>query len=133
MLGLLVCYDIGKRSKKGWISMANGDAIFRQYRAAAREQVRLPLAVQAYFGGDTTPEQTRELEGYLRRRVRSLMELLISGDELPKLEAVAPWLNPGLVEDGLDMAIRLKKSEAYVWLLKWKAEHYGFADRDFTL
>lgn len=113
--------------------MANGDAIFRQYRAAAREQVRLPLAVQAYFGGDATPEQTRELEGYLRRRVRSLMELLISEDELPKLEAVAPWLNPGLVEDGLDMAIRLKKSEAYVWLLKWKAEHYGFADRDFTL
>lgn len=109
------------------------DALFQQYRSAAREQVRLPLAAQAYFSGEATPEQMRELESYLKRRIRSLLELLICEDELPKLEALADWLNPGLVEDGLDMAIRLKKSESYVWLLKWKAEHWGFTDRDFTL
>ena len=115
--------------------MANADALFQQYRSAAREQVRLPLAAQAYFSGEASPEQMWELEGYLKRRIRSLMELLICEDELPRLEALATagWLNPGLVEDGLDMAIRLKKSESYVWLLKWKAEHWGFADRDFTL
>lgn len=115
--------------------MAQIDGIFRQYRSAAREQVRLPLAVQAYFSGEATPEQNRELEGYLRRRVRSLVELLLQEDDLPKLErlAAAFWLNPGLVEDALDMAVRLKKTEAYVWLLKWKAENYGFTDRDFTL
>ena len=115
--------------------MADVNAVFQQFRSASREQVRLPLAAQAYFSGKTSPEQTRELESYLRRRVRSFVELLIREDELPKLEqlAGAGWLNPGLVEDGLDMAIRLKKSEAYVWLLKWKAEKCGFSDRDFTL
>ena len=113
--------------------MANADALFQQFRTAAREQVRLSLAAQAYFSAEASPEQIRELESYLKRRVRSLVELLIREDELPKLETLADWLNPGLVEDGLDMAIRLKKSEAYVWFLKWKAEHYGFADRDFTL
>ena len=113
--------------------MANADAVFQQFRTAAREQVRLPLAVEAYFSGETTPEQTRELESYLRRRIRSFLELLIREDQLTKLETIAGWLNPGLAEDGLDVAIRLKQSEAYVWLLKWKAEHCGFSDRDFTL
>ena len=113
--------------------MANADAVFQQFRTAAREQVRLPLAVEAYFSGETTAEQTRELEGYLKRRIRSFLELLIREDQLTKLETIADWLNPGLAEDGLDMAIRLKKSEAFVWLLKWKAEHCGFSGRDFTL
>ena len=126
---LLVCYD----RNTGGISRANADAVFQQFRAAAREQGRLPLAVEAYFSGETTPEQTRELESYLRRRIRSFLELLIREDQLTKLETIAGWLNPGLAEDGLDMAIRLKKSEAFVWLLKWKAEHCGFSDRDFTL
>ena len=113
--------------------MANADAVFQQFRTVAREQVRLPLAAQAYFSGEASPEQMWELESYLRRRIRSLLELLIYEDEVPKLEALADWLNPGLVEDGLDVAIRQKKAECYVWLLKWKAEHCGFADRDFSL
>lgn len=115
--------------------MGNADAIFQQFQSAAREQVRLPLAAEAYFSGEATPEQTRELERYLKRRIRSVLELLIQEEELPKLErlAGAGWLNPGLIEDVLDMAIRLKKPEAYVWGLKWKADNYGFTDRDFTL
>ena len=113
--------------------MAGIDVVFRQFRSASRQQVRLPLAVDASFSGEASPEQAQELESYLRRRVRSLMELLIREDDLPKLEQIALWLNPGLVEDGLDMAVRLKKTEGFVWLLRWKAEHYGFDDRDFTL
>lgn len=131
VLRLLVCYD--RKNEKGGIPMSKADAVFQQFRTAAREQVRLPLAVEVYFSGETTPEQTRELESYLKRRIRSFLELLIREDQLTKLEAIADWLNPGLAEDGLDMAIRLKKSEAFVWLLKWKAEHCGFSDRDFTL
>ena len=72
---LLVCYD--RKIRRGGISMANADAVFQQFRTAAREQVRLPLAVEAYFSGETTPEQTRELECYLKRRIRSFLELLI--------------------------------------------------------
>ncbi|MDO5545059.1 MAG: hypothetical protein Q4F81_04435 [Eubacteriales bacterium] len=115
--------------------MAEIDVIFQQFRSASREQVRLPLAVRIFFSGEAAPEQARELESYLKRRVRSVMELLLQEDELPKLEqlAGAGWLTPGLVEDGLDMAVCLKKTEGFVWLMKWKAENYGFADRDFTL
>ena len=111
------------------------DALFQSFQAASQEPVRLRLAVECYFGGTASPEQTRTLEGYLRRRIRSVIELLLQEDALPRLERLAAegWLNPGLVEDGLDMAIRRKKTEGIVWLLGWKAEHYGFADRDFSL
>lgn len=115
--------------------MAEMDTLFQRFRRASQEPVRLRLAVEGYFGGTASPEQARELESYLRRRIRSVIELLMQEDDLPKLERLAleGWLNAGLVEDGLELAIRLKKTEAYVWLLRWKAEHYGFADRDFTL
>ena len=121
------------KQKEGVDFVADVNALFQQFRSAAREQVRLPLAVQAYFSGEASPEQMRELEGYLRRRIRSLLELLICEDEVPKLEALAEWLNPGVAGGGLDVAIRQKKAECYVWLLKWKAEHCGFADRDFSM
>ena len=113
--------------------MADVDAVFQQFRSAAREQVRLHLAVRIYFSGEASPEQMKEVECYLRRRIRSVLELLICEDEVPKLEALSDWLNPGLAEDGLDVAIRQKKVECFVWLLKWKAERCGFADRDFSL
>ena len=53
--------------------VADLEALIQQFRSAAREQVRLPLAAQAYFSGEATPEQTRELESYLKRRIRSLL------------------------------------------------------------
>ena len=41
------------------------------------------------------------------------------------------WLRPELVEEGLLYAIRQKKSQAFLCLLKIKAEAYGFRDRNF--
>lgn len=115
--------------------MAGIEGILEQYRGAAREQVKLPLAVRAYFSGEANQEQTRELERYLKSRVRPMMALLLREGDLPRLEALARvgWLNPGLIEDGLDMAMELKSTEGFVWLLRWKAEHVGFADREFPL
>ena len=115
--------------------MGDGTALYQSFLSATQEPVRLDLAVRCYFGGEVSTEASRELEAYLKRRVRPLMELLMRQDALPKLEQLssAGWLSPQLVEDGLDMAIRLKKTEAFVWLLRWKAEHSGFPDRDFSL
>ena len=113
--------------------MGDGNALYQSFLSAAREPVRLDLAARCYFSGEASPEESRELEAYLKRRVRPLMELLMQQDALPKLEQLAGWLTPQLAEDGLDMAVRLKKTEAFVWLLRWKAEHSGFSDRDFSL
>lgn len=115
--------------------MTKMDVLFQKFQTAPREEVRLRLAVQGYFSGAGSPEQTQVLECYLRRRVRPLVELLLREDNLPQLEQTVRlgWLTPGILEDGLSLAIRLKHTEGYVRLLQWKAEQYGFTDRDFSL
>lgn len=115
--------------------MSQTDALFHSFETTRQEPVRLNLALQLFFRGDASPEQTQKLEAYLKRRIRSALEVLLREDDLPGLKrlASAGWLNEGLVEDGLKMAISLKKTEGYVWFLRLKAEKYGFRDRDFSL
>lgn len=115
--------------------MSEADILFQRFETTRQEAVRLRLALELFFRGDADPEQTRKLEGYLRRRIRSALELLLREDSLPGLERLASrdWLDAGLVEDGLNLAISLRKTEAYVWFLCLKAEKYGFHDRDFSL
>ena len=67
--------------------VADAEAVFQQFRSAAREQVRLPLAAQAYFSGEATPEQMRELESYLKRLTR-LEEISESFNGVEKCYAV---------------------------------------------
>lgn len=115
--------------------MTEMDGLLQKFQSAAREEVRLRLAVEGFFSGGGTPEQKQILESYLRRRVRPMVELLLREDNLPQLEQTVRlgWLTPGILEDGLSLAIRLKHTEGYVRLLQWKAEQYGFTDRDFSL
>ena len=63
------------------------------------------------------------------------MELLLRQGRLEELEQLMAqgWLTPGLLEDGLKLAIECKSTEGFVLLLRQKAEQVGFPDRDFSL
>ena len=98
--------------------------------------MRLELALQGYFGEEGITEQQKLAFGaYLKRRIRPAAQALIRRDDLDKLQTLESmgWLNGSLLEECLDMAIALKKTEAFVWLLTRKAEAYGFHDRNFDL
>ncbi|MGN0978015.1 MAG: hypothetical protein ACI4PH_08175 [Faecousia sp.] len=115
--------------------MTDGEMLYQKFRASSQEPVRLELALQGFFleEADETPRQ--EFANYLKRRIRPAAEALIKADDLPKLQTLEElgWLNANLVEDCLEMAIRLKKTQAFLWLLGVKAEKYGFPDRNFDL
>lgn len=116
--------------------MGSGAALFQRFTASKQEAVRLELALQGYFRNDGISEAQRAVLGeYLRRRIRPAAEAVIQADDLPKLQAMEAqgWMNAPLIEDCLGMAIRLKKTEAFIWLLGIKAEKYGFQDRAFDL
>ena len=57
--------------------MGDGNALYQSFLSATQEPVRLDLAVRCYFGGGVSVEASRELEAYLKRRVRPLMDLLM--------------------------------------------------------
>ena len=116
--------------------MGNGEALFQKFTASKQEPVRLQLALQGYFLTDgITKEQRATFEDYLRRRIRPAAETLIQTDELPKLQVLDAqgWLDASVIEDCMDSAICLKKTEAFIWLLGIKAEKYGFPDKNFDL
>lgn len=115
--------------------MSETDALFQKFQSASREDVRLELALEGYFSGQATEAQNQVLEDYLRRRLRPAMELLLREGRTEELEQLLNqgWLTPGLLEDGLSLAISLKSTEGFVLLLRRKAELAGFSDRDFSL
>lgn len=115
--------------------MSETDALFQKFQSASREDVRLGLALEGYFSGLADETQKQTLESYLRRRRRPAMELLLREGRTEELEQLMAqgWLTPGLLEDGLKLAIECKSTEGFVLLLRQKAAQVGFPDRDFSL
>ena len=115
--------------------MAETDALFQKFQSAPREEVRLELALAGFFSGQAKETQKQALEGYLQRRLRPAMEVLLREGRLEELERLLAqdWFPPGLLEDGLSLAISLKSTEGFVLLLRRKAQLTGFSDRDFSL
>ena len=116
--------------------MGKAEAFYQKFISSKQEPVRLELALQGYFASDEIQEAHRNALGdYLRRRIRPAAEALIQQNELAKLQILEAqgWMNLSVMEDCLEMTIRLKKTEAFIWLLGIKAEKYGFPDRVFDL
>lgn len=116
--------------------MADGNALYQRFASSRQEAVKLQLALQGYFMESGIQDHQRQaFEDYLKRRIRPAAQALIQSDDFLKLQKLEEqgWLNAGLVEDCLDTAIQRKKTEAFIWLLRLKAEKYGFPDRTFDL
>lgn len=115
--------------------MAETDALFQKFQSASREDLRLGLALEGYFSGLADETQKQALEFYLWRRLRPAMELLLREGRTEELEQLLDqgWLTPGLLEDGLKLAIECKSTEGFVLFLRQKAAQVGFSDRDFSL
>lgn len=115
--------------------MTDGEMLYQKFRASSQEPVRLQLALQGFFLEEAGEMPRQEFANYLKRRIRPAAEALMKTDDLPKLQALEElgWLNSDLVEDCLEIAVRLKKTQAFIWLLGVKAEKYGFSDRIFDL
>ena len=110
------------------------ESLYTAFTASQQEPVRLDLALRAFF--DETDDGRRAVyERYLRRRLRPALAALVSADDTERLEKIAAlgWLEEGAVESALALAQREGKTAALVFLLRWKGEHYGYRDWDFSL
>lgn len=115
--------------------MTAQEILFQKFNSSAQEPVRLRLALDGFFASDTPQPIREQYEVYLRRRVRPALEALIAAEDMARLEALENlgWLDAALTEDGLKFAVKEKKTEPFVLLLRKKAEKYGFSDRKFPL
>ncbi len=107
------------------------EALWEKFNHAAREEVRLAVALEG-FAHSARNEAYR---AYLSRRLRPAVQALLEENqvaELAALEQVVGFTREQ-VDDFLAQAIQLGRAEAIAWLLGRKTEEYGFRDRDFSL
>lgn len=103
---------------------------YEQFERSTQEPRRLAIALEEYF----TDEAHREQYGtYLRRRIRPAAAALIGQENLDRLAALSPWFTAPLVDELLETAIRMQKTAALVWLLRYKRDRFGFSGHRFPL
>lgn len=108
---------------------------YQKFLTSRQEPLRLSIALEDFFL-DGTAAEVREAYGhYLRRRLQPAAAALIKADDTERLArlAEAGWFTPRLTDALIRLAREEKKTAALVWLLRWKGEHYGFPDKDFSL
>lgn len=109
-------------------------ALYDTFTASRQETVRLKIALEA-LPRESDPDRREVYGHYLRRRLRPAVAALVAGDDTKGLADLASlgWLDRAAADEGAALARRTGKSAALVWLLRWKEEHDGYRDRDFSL
>lgn len=101
----------------------SGEPLLQKFRSAARGDIKLACALLGCF----TEAQDAYLP-YIRSRIRpAVTELVLAGmvTELEKLDALVP-LTRTLTEEALETAITAQVPDSTIWLLKLKADRFGF-------
>lgn len=104
------------------------------FTASRQEAVRLRIALEA-LPRESDPDRREVYGQYLRRRLRPAVAALVADNDTAGLDYLASlgWLDCAAADEGAALARRTGKSAALVWLLRWKGEHDGYHDRDFSL
>lgn len=112
------------------------EVMYQKFRSSQQAAVRLELALKGYFTEDVfTSQQKQAFADYLKLRIRPALQYLIGQEDTDRIQHMDAlgWIRAELVEEGLLYAIKQKKSQAFLCLLKIKAEKHGFHDRNFDL
>lgn len=109
--------------------------LYRKFQETGQEKRKLEIALEGFFM-EKGEEARKEVYGtYLKRRIRSAMEVLIRSEDVGKMEVLEQqgWFGAKELEGFLRTARAEKSLSALAWLLRLKDEKYGYEDRDFTL
>lgn len=111
------------------------DEAYQKFTVSKQEPLRLSIALEGFLREDTDAEARSAYREYLRRRLQPAAAALIEADSAAGLDRLAAegWLGEKLTDELLHTAREKRKTAALVWLLRWKGEHYGFPDKDFSL
>lgn len=113
-----------------------GDSLYARFSGSTRQDVRLAAALRGFFLPEGVSDHQREEFGtYLKKRLRPAITALIESDSIFELEKARElgWFTAPLVDEFLNVSVKMRKSEITVWFLGLKSRDYGFTDRDLTL
>lgn len=110
---------------------------YEKFLETKQAPLKLRIALEEYFfsGVESGEEECRGYESYLRRRVRPAAQMLMEWNrtgEILEMEE-AGWLGERELDEMIGLAADKGKAACWMALVKRKAEHWGFPDRDFSL
>lgn len=98
---------------------------------------KLEQALEIYFQGeiDERTEEFREIQKYLRLRIRPAMEFLIEKEDTEKMEQLEKcgWFSAKEMDGFIRCAQDKEKLRSLAWLLHLKDKKYGYQKKDFSL
>ncbi len=111
------------------------DERYQKFITSRQEPLRLSIALDGFFREDAAAEAREAYGQYLRRRLQPAAAALIEADDTVRLARLAEqgWFTAKQTDDFIRLAREKERTAALVWLLRWKGEHYGFRDKDFSL
>ena len=111
------------------------DNRYQKFTASRQEPLRLSIALEGFFQDETDDEARMAYGQYLHRRLQPAAAALIEADDTARLAhfAAQGWFIAKQTDELIRLAREKRKTAALVWLLRWKGEHYGFQDKDFSL
>lgn len=151
LLMLCSCREIGLVFKEKGICDILGVWVFERLEAAGKgapttdrkkekrmQDAKLERALEIYFKrmpDEGADKEFLDAENYLKRRIRSVMEILLTKEDI---NAMAFLEQKGLFgENEVDLFIRMAKEKgkhrSLIWLLHLKDEKYGYHEKEFLL
>lgn len=107
------------------------DALLQKFHSASRADVKLACTLLCQRRGN----MQEPLQKYLLSRLRPAVTEMILADDVSALSAMDSYgiYTEYNTDAFLKEAVNSGAQECTVWLLKLKARHFGFWDRDFSL
>ncbi len=110
---------------------------YEKFMETKQAPLKLRLALEGYLSpGEQGEEKERQAyEDYLRRRVRPAVEMLMEQNRIEDILRMEEqgWFGARELDEFISMAAKKGKTACWMDLVRRKAEHYGFPDRDFSL
>ena len=108
---------------------------FEKFNTSRQEALRLSIALEEFCREEIPAEHRAVYIGYLHRRLRPALLTLVRQDDTLSLTALTQIVSlpAEALNDAIALAASEKRTAALVWLLRYKRETFGFADRDFSL
>lgn len=102
------------------------------------QDAKLERALEIYFKrmpDEGADKEFLDAENHLKRRIRSVMEILLTKEDINAMAFLEQkgWFGENEVDLFIRMAKEKGKLRSLIWLLHLKDEKYGYHEKEFLL
>lgn len=110
--------------------------VFDRFSQSRQEPFKIAAALYCFFSsGKMKESERRELERFIRMRIRNVVEALIEEDAPEKIEILQgrEWFGLIELDSFINIARERRKTQALIYLMTVKNNRYGYREQEWML